>query len=74
MLKKLIIYLTPKKPEAMAKHNEEIQHQQANEIKKLTKALKKSNEDLKILKKQFGFDEQHFISETIKANDKLLEA
>ena len=57
----------------MSKQNDELLQQQANEIKRLSKALKHSNNDLKTIKKQFGFDEEHFISSTIKSNDKILE-
>lgn len=75
MIKKLFKYLTLKKTVSMAKQHDTPENKEnQKDIKHLINALIKSNEDLKVLKKQFSFDEQHFISSTIKANDKLLES
>jgi hypothetical protein len=75
MIKKLIKYLTPKKTESMAKQHETPENKDNHkDVKNLINALQKSNEDLKIVQKQFSFDNEHFVSVTIKANNKLLDS
>jgi hypothetical protein len=75
MLKKLIKYLTPKKinmskSELTKNEKNALKYAESSEI---FKALQRSNENLKTIKKQFSFDEQHFISITIRANDELIK-
>lgn len=75
MIKKLIKYLTPKKPETMSKNGENQQNAELEkEVKKLAKALQQSTENLKSMKKQFSFPEEHYISLTIKSNEKILKS
>jgi hypothetical protein len=74
MIKKIIKYLTPKKINPMSKNHENPENKEnQKDIKKIINALKQSNENLKVIKKQFSFDEEHFVSSTIKANDELLK-
>lgn len=75
MIKKIIEYLTKKKPKTMTKHSEQPENKGTEKsTKNLIAALNQSNENLKIMKKQFSFDESHFISLNIKSNDKILES
>jgi hypothetical protein len=70
----LFKYLTPKKSKPMAKHEPtETEINQAKQIKKLIKDLKTSTSDLKKMKQQFGFPETHYISITIRENEKHLQ-
>lgn len=74
MLKNLIKYLTPKKINPMSKQHENPENKEnQKDIKKIVNALKQSNENLKTIKKQFSFDDEHFVSATIKANEELLK-
>lgn len=75
MFKKLIKYLTPKKPETMSKNDEKQPNVELEkEVKKLVKALQHSNENLKSMQKQFAFPEEHYICVTIKSNEKILKS
>jgi len=68
----IINYITKKKMSKPSELEQQIE-QLTKDKKKLANALKHSNDNLITLKKQLFLTEEHFVSENIKANEKILE-